>query len=310
MGTNAKRNETLDGRGCTKWPEDVWVSEGEVEGRKRTVVSNWRLEVHDLPFTSILRLTEMTKYAIHPKSSSGLVFFYFLVAHIRFTSDIKIRTAPYRSPKFHVTRGAQAVLKPRQRLNATREALDESEELAFYRRLHSYRDRDDPNHRHQNGVEEDESGDWADESTLIAMFQEKYVSTWILRVPVLARRVTSLSDPLEDEDCDVAGLLDRLNDAMVAYRPGLRDYLKNALIPTVHHQTRLHSALREHIDTSFATGVLSIDQVCKNVESFRLKDEDDITGFYSGTKVRTHSASDFLYSSLPSRQRWDSYRRR
>lgn len=99
----------------------------------------------------------------------------------------------------------------------------------------------------------------------------------------------SLSDPLEDEDCDVAGLLDRLNDAMVAYRPGLRDYLKNALIPAVHHQTRLHSVLRDQIDTSFATGVLSVDQVCKNVESFRLKDEDDITNLYSGVKVRIHS---------------------
>ena len=105
----------------------------------------------------------------------------------------------------------------------------------------------------------------------------------------LAGRVISLSDPLEDEDCDVAGLLDRLNDAMVAYRPGLRDYLKNALIPTVHHQTRLHNALRDKIDTSFATGILSVDQVCKNVESFRLKDEDDVTSFYSGVKVRAYT---------------------
>lgn len=87
----------------------------------------------------------------------------------------------------------------------------------------------------------------------------------------------------------MAGLLDRLNDAMVAYRPGLRDYLKNALLPTVHHQIRLHNALRDKIDTSFATGVLSVDQVCKNVESFRLKDEDDATSFYSGNKVRIHS---------------------
>ena len=76
---------------------------------------------------------------------------------------------------------------------------------------------------------------------------------------------------------------------MVAYRPGLRDYLKNALIPTVHHQTRLHDVLRDQIDTSFATGVLSVDQVCKNVESFRLKDEDEIINLYSGVKVRIYS---------------------
>lgn len=103
---------------------------------------------------------------------------------------------------------------------------------------------------------------------------------------VLAGRVVSLSDPLDDEDRDVAGLLDRLDDAMVAYRPGLRDYLKNALIPTVHHQARLHTVLRDQIDTSFATGVLSVDQVCKNVESLRLEDEDSITNFYSEAKVR------------------------
>lgn len=83
--------------------------------------------------------------------------------------------------------------------------------------------------------------------------------------------------------------MDRLNDTMVAYRPGLRDNLKNALIPTVHHQTRLHDTLRDKIDTSFATGVLSVDQVCKNVESLRLKDEDDLANFYSGVKVRAYT---------------------
>jgi hypothetical protein len=93
---------------------------------------------------------------------------------------------------------------------------------------------------------------------------------------------------LEDEDCDAASLLDRLNDAMVAYRPGLRDHLKDALLPAVHHQTRLHKTLRDNIDTSFATGILSADQVCKNVETFRLKDEDNVANVYSGAKVRIY----------------------
>lgn len=109
-----------------------------------------------------------------------------------------------------------------------------------------------------------------------------------------------LSDSLEDEDCDVTDLLDRLNDAVVAYRPGLRDYLKNALLPTVHHQTRLHNILRDKVDTSFATGVLSADQVCKNVESFRLKDEDDVTNFYSGAKVRIYSGLVVFTCFIPS----------
>ena len=109
----------------------------------------------------------------------------------------------------------------------------------------------------------------------------------------------SFSDPPEDEDCDVTGLLDRLNDVMVGYRPGFRDHLKNALIPTIHHQTRLHKTLRDQIDTSFATGILSVDQVCKNVESFRLKDEDDITDFYSGVKVRIYSGLVSLISFIP-----------
>jgi hypothetical protein len=119
---------------------------------------------------------------------------------------------------------------------------------------------------------------------------------------VLAGRVISLSDPLEDEDCGVAGLLDRLNGAVVAYRPGLRDYLKNALIPTVHHQTRLHNTLRDKVDSSFATGILSVDQVCKNVESFRLKDEDDATNFYSGVKVRAYTPGFDFSTSLFSHQ--------
>ena len=129
---------------------------------------------------------------------------------------------------------------------------------------------------------------------------------------VLAGRVISLSDPLEDEDCDVTGLLDRLNDAMVAYRPGLKDRLKDILITTVHHQTRLHDVLRDKIDTSFATGILSVDQVCKNVESLRLKDEDDVASFYSGVKVSAYTPGLGSSTSLffPSRSRWDKYRLR
>lgn len=96
----------------------------------------------------------------------------------------------------------------------------------------------------------------------------------------------------------MAELLDRLNDAMAAYRPGLRDYLKNALLPTVHHQTRLHNTLREKVDTPFATGVLSVDQVCKNVESFRLKDEDEVSNLYSGVKVRIHPSPTALISLI------------
>lgn len=182
------------------------------------------------------------------------------------------------------------ILKPRQRLRATRNKAEESEELDFYHRLQSYRDRDDASHRHQGGLGDDEGDEYTDESTLIAMLQDKYVSALVTRPPrsYWARHI-SLSDPFEDEDSDVASLLDRLNDAMVAYRPGLRDHLKNALIPTVHHQTRLHNTLRDNIDDSFATGVLSIDQVCKNVEVLRLKDDDDMTNFYSEAKVRAYT---------------------
>jgi len=242
----------------------------------------------------------MTKYALRLKSSSGMIYFFFTAANIRFSSPINLQKAPYRSPKHRVTRpGTRGILKPYQRLHATRETQQESEELAFYRRLHSYRERDDVGNPHQNGLEEDDGGDWTDESTIIAMFQEKCVSTLSVLLRVFARRVVSLSDPPEDEDCDIAELLDRLNDAVVAYRPGLRDYLKDALIPTIHHQTLLHDALRDQIDTSFATGVLSADQVCKNVESFRLKDEEDVTNLYSEVKVRIYPGLFSLTSLIP-----------
>jgi hypothetical protein len=68
---------------------------------------------------------------------------------------------------------ARTFLKPRQRLHPTRDTQDESEELAFYRRLYSYKD--DSGHPHRNSLDDNEGGDWADESTLIAMLQEKYV---------------------------------------------------------------------------------------------------------------------------------------
>jgi len=138
------------------------------------------------------------------------------------------------------------------------------------------------------------------------------VYTLILRATRFAGSVISPSDPLEDEGYDVTRLLDRLNDAMVAYRPGLKDRLKDISITTIHHQTRLYDTIRDKIDTSFATGILSVDQVCKNVESLRLKDEEDVARFYSGVKVRAHTLGLGSSTSLffPTRSRWDKYRLR
>lgn len=119
-------------------------------------------------------LFQMTKYVIRPKSSSGLSSCSHQTPSPRLTFNV----APYRSPKVRLTNpGARTFLKPRQRLHATRDAPEESEELAFYRRLYSYKD--DTNHSHQNVLDDDEVGDWVDESTLIAMLQEKYVSALI-----------------------------------------------------------------------------------------------------------------------------------
>ena len=108
----------------------------------------------------------------------------FHAARIKFASPINHQTAPYRSPKLHLTRpGARVVPKPRQRPHAKREAQQELDELSFYRRLHSYGDRSDISSRHQDGLEGDEGGDWADESTLIAMLQDKYVHCFHLTRP-------------------------------------------------------------------------------------------------------------------------------
>jgi len=159
----------------------------EAEGRKTTTIC-WS--------KSRLRLASRSSVYVqpHPRRNdkircpsqilfrSGLLF--FLLPRSDWFPRLTSGTAPYRSPKFHLTRpGTRVVLKPRQRLHAIRGAPEESEELAFYRRLHSYRDRDDVSHRHQNELEDDEGGDWADESTLIAMLQDGYVSTLTSRAP-------------------------------------------------------------------------------------------------------------------------------
>lgn len=117
--------------------------------------------------------SKMTKYAIRPKPSSGLLF----LSPVAIDTSLTFVIAPYRSPKFHVTRpGTRTLLKPRQRLHPTRDTPEESEDVAFYRRLHSYKDRGDPGYPYQNALNDGQDGDWADESTLIAMLQEKCVS--------------------------------------------------------------------------------------------------------------------------------------
>ena len=139
-----------------------------------------RLAVAPVGFTIFhLRSTpasvKMTKYTHRLKSSSGVVPFSFSCCFHQ--TSIVLRTAPYRSQKLRVTRpGARVVLKPRQRPHATRESQQEAEELAFYRRIHAYRD--DVGNHHQNGLEEDDGGEWGDESTLIAMLQDEYVAAF------------------------------------------------------------------------------------------------------------------------------------
>ena len=247
-----------------------------------------------------LRLVRMTKYALHLKSSSGVIYFFLLPPtsySLRLLTSGKLPIGPQSI--------ASLGQGPEESSNPTSDCV-----------------------RHEKHSKSRRSSRFTVGSTLTesAMMLEIpirtgsrktraaigptnlrsspcfrksacLVSAYLLRV--LAGHVVSLSDPPEDDDCDVAGLLDRLNDAMVAYRPGLRDYLKDALIPTVHHQTLLHDALRDQIDTSFATGVLSADQVCKNVESFRLKDEDDVTNIYSEVKVRIYPGLVSLAPLIP-----------
>lgn len=132
--------------------------------------------LHDLPFTSNLVFCPDDKIRFPSQ-----IFFRSRPLLAAQPSDslcrLTFRTAPYRSPKFHVTRPGPR--STRQRLHATRKAPKESDELAFYRRLHSYRDRDDASHRPQSGLEDEEDDEWADESTLIAMLQDKYVSSLI-----------------------------------------------------------------------------------------------------------------------------------
>jgi len=156
----------------------------EAEVRKRTVCwsKSWLHDLFCLRPTSPHR-NDKIRCPSQILFRSGLLHFFLLPTSDSFPR-LTSGTAPYRSPKFQTTRpGTRAVLKPRQRLHATRGAPEESEELAFYRRLHSYRDRDDVGHHHQNGLEDEEDGDWADESTLIAMLQDKCVSTLILCAP-------------------------------------------------------------------------------------------------------------------------------
>ena len=77
-------------------------------------------------------------------------------------------------------------------MDATRDAQEQSEELAFYRRLRSYKGRDEAGHYHQNALDDDEGGEWADESTLIAMLQEKYASILVpcLQIPFSTRHIS------------------------------------------------------------------------------------------------------------------------
>ncbi|KAI0722459.1 hypothetical protein C8Q72DRAFT_890008 [Fomitopsis betulina] len=125
-------------------------------------------------------------------------------------------------------------------------ALERDEDLAY--RKHAIRQ------------DEDDSMDWDDESTLVAMLQESSAV---------------------DEREEVAALANKLKAPMAAQGVAMREYIGETLLPVIARVKDVHATLEAKIDLQFAGGLVAFDQVCKKVERMALRDEDELRTTYA-----------------------------
>ncbi|KAH9930604.1 uncharacterized protein B0H18DRAFT_1083726 [Fomitopsis serialis] len=126
------------------------------------------------------------------------------------------------------------------------DALERDEELAY--RKHAHR------------RDEDDSMDWDDESTLVAMLQET---------------------PAVDEQEEVAALANKLKAPMAAQGAAMREYLGETLLPVIARVKEVHGLLEDKVDLAFGAGIMTFDQVCKKVENMAIRDEDELKTAYT-----------------------------
>ncbi|KAL6301784.1 hypothetical protein BKA93DRAFT_738023 [Sparassis latifolia] len=114
----------------------------------------------------------------------------------------------------------------------------------------------------------DESMDWDDESTLVAMLQD--------------------ASPEDDEDEFLLALVNKLKAPMSAQSVSLKQYLADTLLPVITRMKEAHETMEDHVDLAFGTGILAFDEVCKKLEAIALRDEDELKTAYmdSQTKIQ------------------------
>ncbi|CDO70023.1 hypothetical protein BN946_scf184354.g25 [Trametes cinnabarina] len=116
-----------------------------------------------------------------------------------------------------------------------------------------------PSNLNRRDVEDDDDmSGWDDESTLVAMFQDRRVS------------------PEKDADEEMLEMVEQLKEPMAAQGSALKQYLADTVLPAYSHIKDVHAVLEDKVDLEFGAGLLTFDEVCKKVERIALKDEDEI----------------------------------
>ncbi|KAH9832995.1 uncharacterized protein C8Q71DRAFT_775912 [Rhodofomes roseus] len=159
-------------------------------------------------------------------------------------------------------------LKSRSKLAAIKEEPleEEEEDQSAYTHRHDLhrefdaleRDEDLAYRKHRR--DEDDSMDWDDESTLVAMLQKT---------------------PAVDEQEEVAALANKLKVPMAAQGAAIRQYLGETLLPVIARVKEVHALLEGKIDLAFGAGVMTFDEVCKKVENMAIRDEDELKTAYT-----------------------------
>ncbi|KAI0647569.1 hypothetical protein C8Q79DRAFT_907113 [Trametes meyenii] len=116
--------------------------------------------------------------------------------------------------------------------------------------------------RAQAADEDADMSGWDDESTLVAMLQD--------------RQGSCAASPEEDENDQLLELVQKLKAPMAAQSAALKKYLADTVLPAYMHVKGVHQNLEDKVDLEFGAGLLTFDEVCKKVERIALKDEDEI----------------------------------
>jgi hypothetical protein len=89
----------------------------------------------------------------------------------------------------------------------------------------------------------------------------------------------------ESEEVRLSALVDNLKTPITAHGLTLKQHLVQTLVPAAKQVKSTHAALETKVDIPFEVGLLEFNDASRTMETFAIKEEDDLKIAYAKSQV-------------------------